>query len=554
MKITVPKEIQNIAEELIKAGFQAYLVGGCVRDLLLAQMGESRINADLNADKRGKFLEPKDWDIATNAKPGEIQKIFPDSVYENQFGTVAVKTQTNTDRTRTKTDKTQTDIDQNTDSHGKSQSKSVFSPYQSVSVVEVTTFRLEGKYTDKRHPDEIKFAKTIEEDLARRDFTVNAMAMALQSAKRKAPSVNNLQFAISDLQIVDPFGGQEDLKKKLIRAVGNPDERFSEDALRLMRAVRFAAQLEFTIEPATQAAIKKHAGLLEFIAKERIRDELEKILMSDDAVQGIEMLREFDLLRHVLPEIEEGVGVGQNKHHIYTVYEHNLKSFEYAVKENFSLDVRLASLLHDVGKPRVKGGEGPDSTFYGHQVIGERMVLEMLDRLHFPRKLVERVALLVREHMFVYDPDTVTLAGVRRLVRRAGPENMEDLLKLREADRIGSGVPKAQPYRLRYLKAMIEKVQKDPIHPKMLKIKGDAVMEILRIEPGPKVGKVLAILLEEVLDEPSLNEGDKLKKRAQELGKLSERELNRLAERAKRKAEDVQKRIDDEIKKKYFVK
>jgi len=503
----IPKEVKNIADTLIKHKFQAYLVGGCVRDLLLAQMGESRINADLNADKRGKFLEPKDWDIATDAKPEEIQKLFPDSVYENQFGTVAIKTN---------------------------------SEDPALKIIEITTYRLEGKYTDKRHPDEIKFAKTIEEDLARRDFTINALALSLAEG-------------MAD-KIVDPYGGQKDLNDKLIRAVGNPDERFSEDALRLMRAVRFAAQLKFTIKPTTQAAIKKHAGLLEFIAKERIRDELEKIMMSQDAVQGIEMLREFGLLRHALPEVEEGVGIGQNKHHIYTVYEHNLKSFEYAVKENFSLDVRLASLLHDVGKPRTKSGEGPDSTFYGHQVVGERMVLEALDRLHFPRKLVERVALLVREHMFVYDPETVSLAGVRRLVRRAGPENMEDLLKLREADRIGSGVPKAQPYRLRYLKAMIEKVQKDPIHPKMLNIKGDAVMEILKIEPGPKVGKVLAVLLEEVLDEPSLNEGDKLKKRAAELGKLNQEELDKLAEQAKKKAEAVQESIDAEIKRKYFVK
>jgi len=259
-------------------------------------------------------------------------------------------------------------------------------------------------------------------------------------------------------------------------------------------------------------------------------------------------------LKFVIPELEEGVGVGQNKHHIYTVFEHNLKSLEYAAKENFSLDVRLSALFHDVGKPRVKQGEGPDSTFYAHQVVGERMVFKMLDRLRFSRDLVEKVALLVREHMFVYDPETVTLAGVRRLVRRAGPENMDDLLKLREADRIGSGVPKAQPYRLRYLKAMIEKVQKDPIHPKMLKIKGDAVMEILKIEPGPKVGKVLAILLDEVLEEPGLNDDVKLKNRVSELGKLSEKELEKLAEKAKENAAQAQRRIDDEIKKKYFVK
>ncbi len=275
--------------------------------------------------------------------------------------------------------------------------------------------------------------------------------------------------------------------------------------------------------------------------------------MTYDAVRGVELLREFGLLKHIVPEILEGVGVGQNKHHIYTVYEHNLKSFEYAVKKNFPLDLRLASLFHDVGKPKSKRGEGSDSTFYGHQVVGEQMVLHIMDRLRFSKDLTEKVALLVREHMFVYDPDTVTLAGVRRLIARVGKENVDDLIKLREADRIGSGVPKAQPYRLRYLQAMIEKVQKDPVHPKMLKIKGEAVMEILKIEPGPRVGKILAVLLDEVLEDPAGNEVEILKKRVAELGEFSDKELDTLSEKAKKSAEAAQKRIDDEIKSKYSV-
>jgi tRNA nucleotidyltransferase (CCA-adding enzyme) len=207
-----------------------------------------------------------------------------------------------------------------------------------------------------------------------------------------------------------------------------------------------------------------------------------------------------------------------------------------------------------VGKPRVKKGDGPNSTFYGHQIVGERMALKMLDRLRFPKAVTERVALLVREHMFVYDPEVVTEAGVRRLLKRVGPENADDLIRLREADRIGSGVPKAQPYRLRYLKAMIEKVQKDPVHPKMLTIKGEAIMEILKIPPGPRVGKILAILLEEVLDNPELNNGEILKPRVQELGKLTDGALEVLASKAKKKAVEAQNRIDEEIKKKYFVK
>lgn len=495
MPFKIPKEVLDIAETLKKHKFEAFLVGGCVRDLLLGK-------------------EPADWDIATNARPEEIQKIFPDSVYENKFGTVGVKSE----GTREKELGTR--------------------------IIEVTTYRLEGKYTDKRHPDEIKFAKTIEEDLARRDFTINAMAI---------PLTHDTKLKTNNGEVVDPYGGQKDLKAKLIRAVGNPEERFNEDALRLMRAVRFSAQLNFKIEEQTAAAIKKHAGLLEFIAKERVRDEFEKLIMTENAVMGIEEMRKSGLLKHVLPELEEGVGVGQNKHHVYTVYEHNMKSFEYAVSRNFPFHLRIASLLHDIGKPRTKQGDGLDSTFYGHQVIGERMVLEIMDRLRFARDLSEKVALLVREHMFVYDPETVTLAGVRRLLRRVGTENIDDLFKVREADRIGSGVPKAQPYRLRYLKAMVEKVQKDPISPKMLKIKGDAVMEILKIEPGPRIGKILAILLDDVLENPQTNELEILKQRVIELGQMHDAELDKLTAKAKKNAEDAQKRIDNEIKKKYFV-
>ena len=360
------KEILEIGSVLEKAGFEAYLVGGCVRDFLL--------------DK-----EPKDWDITTNAKPEEIQKLFaafagataaePATVYENQFGTVGVKTR---------------------------------SEDPTLKIVEVTSYRLEGKYTDKRHPDEIKFAKTLEEDLSRRDFTVNAMALELKVKSEKLK-----------VNVVDPFDGQEDLKNKIIRAVGNPEERFQEDALRLMRAVRFMSQLEFRIEEKTEVAIKKHAGLLEFISKERIRDEFSKMLMAPQGgADGVRKMQELGLLKYVIPELEEGVGMGQNKHHIYTVFEHNVRALDYAAKQNYDLLIRLSSLLHDVGKPATKRGEGPDCTFYGHQVVGERIVLKILDRLRFPRELIEKTALLVREHMFVYDPEIVTDAGARRLVRR----------------------------------------------------------------------------------------------------------------------------------------
>ncbi|TSC89818.1 MAG: polynucleotide adenylyltransferase/metal dependent phosphohydrolase [Parcubacteria group bacterium Gr01-1014_3] len=481
--LKVPSEVNEVAKKLAEHKHESYLVGGCLRDLLIGRT-------------------PHDWDLATSATPTELQKIFPDSVYENQFGTVGVKTD---------------------------------SKDPDLKIIEVTTFRKEGKYTDKRHPDEVVFAKNIEDDLARRDFTVNAMAW---NPKRG---------------IVDPFGGEKDLKKKIIRAVGKPAERFNEDALRLMRAVRFSAQLDFEIEKETLAAIKKSAGLIEFIAKERIRDELSKLLIADKAAEGIVAMQETGLLKFVLPEIEEGVGVGQNKHHIYSVFEHNWRSLEYAAKKKFPLDLRIASLLHDVGKPRTKKGNGLDSTFYGHQVVGEKIALRLLDRLKYPKAMIEKIALLIREHMFVYDPESVTLRGVRRLISRVGQDNMDDLIKIREADRIGSGVPKAQPYRLRYLQAMIEKVKKDPIGPKMIAANGTDIMKALKIEPGPIVGYIIAILLEEILDEPKLNNKEKLLDRALELGKLSEKDLRTLSEKSKKSAQEAQGRIDEEIKKKYFV-
>jgi len=486
MKFEVPKEIKEIGNSLQKVGYEAYLVGGCVRDLILN-------------------IEPKDWDVATNAKPEEIQKLFPDSVYENQFGTVAVKTESEDPKLK---------------------------------IVEITTFRLEGKYSDKRHPDEIKFAKTIEEDLSRRDFTINALAINLSG----------------DGEVIDPYGGGEDLKNKILRTVGNPEERLTEDALRLMRAVRFATEFDLQIEFETRRAILKHAGLLETIAKERVRDELIKIILTPRAAQGIILLEELDLLRYVVSELREGLGVGQNKHHIYTVFEHNVRALDYTARKNYSLLVRIASLLHDVGKPKVKAGDGPDSTFYNHEVVGAKMTLKILDNLRFPKDFTEKVAHLVRHHLFYYNVDEVTPAGVRRFLKRVGPESMDDLFKVREADRIGSGVPKAVPYKLRHLQFMLEKVKNDPISPKMLKVSGEDVMEIAQIQPGPKVGYILNVLLEEAIEDPKLNERAILEKRVHELAELAVEKLKKLSEKAKEAKDEAQGGIEEEMKKKYYVK
>jgi len=481
MKFKVPDEIANIVGKLQKAGYRAYLVGGCVRDILLNR-------------------EPKDWDIATDAKPEEIQKIFPESVYENAFGTVAVKTQ---------------------------------SANRETQIVEVTTFRLEGKYTDKRHPDEIKFAKTIEEDLSRRDFTINAVAAAIND------------------KIIDPYGGQKDLGAKVIRAVGNPEERFGEDALRMIRAIRCACQLNFTIEPKTFQAIQKNAGWLQAIAKERIRDELVKIIMSDKAADGIELLKEAGLLKYIISELEKGVGVTQNRHHIYTVYEHNLLSLKFAAQKKYNLEVRLAALLHDIAKSEVKIGEGPDSTFYNHDFVGAKFAVRILDRLRFSREIVDKIALLIRNHMFVYDVGVVTEAAIRRLLKRVGPENIQNLIDLRITDRLGSGVPKAQPYRLRHFQYLVEKVQYDATSVKMLKINGNDIMKILEIPPGPKIGAILDVLLAEAIEEPEKNEEKYLRNRVKELNALDLSEIRKLA---KQRIEEKKEEEDLEMKGKYWVK
>lgn len=496
----LPKELLEVIRKLNNAGFEGYAVGGCVRDLLL--------------DK-----EPKDWDITTNAKPEQIQKLFPEHVYENTFGTVAIKT-------------------------GSKKSE--------LALIEVTPYRIEGKYTDKRHPDSIKFADKIEDDLSRRDFTVNAMAMGI------------------DGKVIDLFNGQEDLKSKVIRTVSEPEERFGEDALRLLRAVRFATILSFSasakeqmrplmqkgepvsnwkIEKETLEALKKNADWLITISKERIRDEFVKIINSDNSYDGVMLLRETRLLKHIVPELLEGIGVGQNLHHIYTVWEHNTLALKYAAGKNYSLEVRLGSLFHDIGKPRTKRGDGKYSTFYGHDVVGSKMTAEIMDRLRFSKEIAEKVVKLVRYHLFYYNVGEVTESSVRRLLANVGPENINDLIKVREADRIGSGRPKAIPYKLRHLQYIIDKVSHDPISVKMLKVGGEEVMKKLNTKPGPKIGLILNYLLAEVIDDPSKNTKKYLEKRIHELDKKSPEEL-------KKSLEKIEKAIENEEKermKKYYV-
>ena len=480
----IPKEVEKVLKTLEKAGFEAYVVGGCVRDILLEQ-------------------KPKDWDITTNAKTQAIQKLFPDSFYENTFGTVGVKTD---------------------------------SKDEILKVIEVTTYRVEAKYSDKRHPDEVKFTESLEKDLARRDFTINALAMS------------------ADGKLVDLFNGKKDLKEGFIKAVGDPHERFNEDALRLMRGVRFAAQLNFTIDEETFKAIIKNAHLIKLIASERVRDELVKLINAKSAYNGLLFMKDTGLLELVLLEIAKGVGVDQSKHHIYTVFEHNALSLKWAAEHDYPTHVRFAALFHDVGKPQTKRGEGEEATFYGHEVVGARITRKALERLNFSREFIERVVSLVRYHLFYYNVDEVTESSVRRLIAKVGSQNMDDLIKVRICDRMGSGVPKPEPYRLRHLRYMIDKVQKDAISVGMLKVSGNEVMKFLDIKPSPKVGQVLNVLLDEVLDDPLKNKKTYLKKRTGELGKMSDKELEKLKEQAIKKQEKLEEKVNQDIKEKYYLK
>ncbi len=527
----IPQPVKEIITKLNEASFEAFIVGGCVRDLLLK-----------NPESSG----PKDWDIATNARPEEIQKIFSESFYENDFGTVGIKVKSQKSKVKSST--------KNLNDASNQESGEI------TEIVEVTTYRIESKYSDKRHPDQVRFAKTLEEDLSRRDFTINAMAVEVKSQKSTLPTgrqevksttknLKKTQLKPDEIKIIDLFNGQEDLKNKVIRAVGDAQERFSEDALRMMRAVRFAAQLDFAIEPKTLKAISQNSAFLKHISEERIHDELIKIILSSHPSEGIETLRETSLLKFILPELEKGVGVNQNLHHIYTIYQHCLLSLKFCPSEK--LEVRLAALLHDIAKPQTKRGEGLHATFYNHDHAGAQMAERILERLRFSREIIAKIKLLIDNHMFYYNPDEVTESSVRRLIQKVGLENTQDLIDLRIADRLGSGTPKAKPYKLRHLEYIIEKVSTDAVSVKKLKANGNDLIKNLKIPPGPKIGAILDVLLSEVIEDPQKNEKAKLLKRAQI---LNQENLENLRQTAKVKIEEKKEEDDQEIKKKYWVK
>ena len=357
-------------------------------------------------------------------------------------------------------------------------------------------------------------------------------------------------------QLKDMHGGLKDIKDKSVRAVGESEERFAEDGLRVLRAIRIATELGFSIEHGTEVAIKKTAKVLEKIAKERIRDEFCRILATERPKEGLELAQKLGVLIYIAPELEEGIGIEQNQAHKYTVIEHNLRSLQHAADKGWDLDTRLAALLHDVGKPAARrwSDEKKDWTFHGHDVIGAKMTKKILTDLKFPMKTVEKVTKLVRWHLFFSDTEIITLSAVRRMVRNVGTENIWDLMNLRACDRIGTGRPKEHPYRFRKYRAMVEEALRDPLTVGMLALKGEDVIHETGLQPGPKIGYILHALLEEVLDDPSRNTRDNLVTRVTELAKLPDKELEAIGKSGKDKKEAIEGAEIEKIRGKYYVK
>jgi tRNA nucleotidyltransferase (CCA-adding enzyme) len=505
-KEKIPSYVTYVTQTLENAGFEAFLVGGCVRDLILGR-------------------EPKDWDITTNAIPEEIVPLFDHTVYENKFGTVGVvfdnKEQKDMENVSRETfgDKVTYETDEEDTVNN---------------IVEVTPYRTETKYSDFRHPDEVKFSIDIKDDLMRRDFTINAMA-----------------YSISHETLIDLYNGQNDLKDMSIKTVGEPKDRFTEDALRMLRAVRFAVQLGFHISHETMEAIIGNADLVKNVSFERIRDEFEKIILSDQPAVGIEMLQRFGLLKYFIPEFEEGIGCEQLGEHVFDVYQHLLHALQQAADKKWSLEIRLAALFHDIGKPKTRrydatkaGGKGK-YTFYGHEVVGARMTAKIMERMKFPKKISDLVVTLVRQHMFFSDTEAITLSAVRRVVAKVGKENIWILMNVRECDRVGMKKKEA-PYRLRKYHAMIEEVLRDPISVGQLVVDGNTLMNELHMKPGPRMGWMLHALLEEVLDDPTKNTREYLDKRVGVLEQLSDSDLKNLGLKAKEAKEELE---EEEISK-----
>ena len=525
----IPEFVTRVTKTLQNGGFEAFLVGGCVRDLILGR-------------------KPKDWDITTNAKPDEIISLFEKTVYENNFGTVAVCIpKENVSHETTEADVTpESDVVETGRRETSKNTKDEVTPEVNFvepgrhetkyHIIEVTPYRTETTYTDFRHPDEVKFSDNIEDDLKRRDFTINAMAYDPHKG-----------------HLIDNYKGQEDIKDKIIKAVGEAEERFNEDALRMLRAIRFSSELDFVVSHETMMAILDKKDLIKNISSERIRDEFTKIIMSNNPASGIGMLQKLGLLKYIIPEVEDGIGCEQGGAHKYDVFGHLLAALDHAKNKGWGLEIRLSALFHDIGKPKSRrSGVKKAYTFYGHEVVGERITQKIMERLKYPKKTTDLVVSLVRNHMFFSDTETITLSAVRRIVQKVGKEHVWGLMNVRECDRVGMAKAEA-PYRLRKYHAMIEEVLRDPISVGQLAIDGNYLMGELHVKPGPRMGWMLNALLEEVLEDPSKNTKEKLSGLVAGLDKLNDKELKKLGEKGKEKKEELEEKEIEKLHKKHGV-
>lgn len=436
----LPDFIKTIMQTFLNKGYDIYMVGGAVRNMLLN-------------------LPNDNWDLTTNAIPEQIQELFPDSFYLNTYGTVTIK----------------------------HEEDGVYIP------VEVTTYRTEQNYLDNRHPSDICWAKTLEEDVLRRDFTVNALAMTI------------------DGQIIDLVHGKTDLENKIIRTVGDANIRFKEDGLRILRALRFATQLEFNINTDTFVAISRNISLLDNISFERIRDEFFKILISDKPELGIVLLRKADILQKILPEVEACFAIDQvspNRHHKYNVGTHLLMTLKHCTSKHPI--TRFACLLHDIGKAKTykKDLETGQITFYNHEVVGEELCKIIASRFKLSNKDTDMLIRLVRYHMFTVS-EKQTDTAIKRFIRNVTPQYIDEMIALRVADRLGSGA-KLTSWRTELFKKRIIEVQQEPFSVKDLKINGEDVMKVLTIQPGKKVGEILKKLFDKVEQGELKNEREEL--------------------------------------------
>ena len=425
---TIPKPVRELLATLWAERYAAYAVGGCLRDALLGRA-------------------PADWDLTTDAPPDRIVELFPHSLYENRFGTVVVR-------------------------HRAHQ-------------YEITTFRRDVSYSDHRHPDVVEFGRLIEEDLARRDFTVNAMAWGGRPDEAAA--------------FVDPHDGRGDLDRRVLRAVGDPDRRFREDALRMARAVRLAATLDFSVEPATLEAIERCAELARHLSGERVGSELVKLLAAPRPSVGLRLMAQTGLLAVLAPDLERERGIPQNKIEGEDLWDHTLRTVDAAPNRPA---VRMAALLHDIGKPDTLS----EGHFHGHDTVGATMSRRFLSDLHMPRVLQERVAHLVRHHMFDYQPIWTDVA-VRRFIRKVGPGSIDNLVALRIADNVGSGVP-SDAGRLPELRQRVaaELAARAVLSRADLALDGRDLIAEFGLRPGREVGRLLDDLTEWVIAEPALND------------------------------------------------